>query len=279
MSEPTLPALPDICWPVDWSCADPDWVAGLDDGVKARAEALAASSLRALTGYQVGGCPIRVRPCASGCGNPSGYIEAPVQGGSASALGARVGQWWAHIGVDGNWVNTSCGCRTECSCAYVPEVKLPGPVGEITLVSIDGAVLDASAYRVDNGNRLVRQDGGDWPKCQDMAAPAGGEGTFVVEYLQGYPVDGLGSFAAGKLAIEFAQACTGGSCALPTGVQSITRMGVTLEIPTGMFEGGVTGIVEVDAYIRLWNPNALKVPSQVWSPDIGRPRRTTWSPS
>lgn len=275
MSEPTIPALPDLCWPVSWACVSPEWLEALDADVRARAEALATSTLRSLTAYQVGGCPVIVRPCAEGCAPPR-YMEAVVTSASAGALGARVGPWWPHINVDGKWVNSGCGCTAPCSCTFVPEVILPAPVGRVDEVMIDGAVLDPSTYRVDNGNRLVRTDGGVWPKCQDMAAPHDADGAFSVTYLNAWPVDGLGAYAAGKLAYEFAQACTGGVCGLPNGVQSISRLGVTLEIPLGMFENGVTGITEVDAWVRTYNPYALKMPSTVWTPRSNRTRQTTW---
>jgi hypothetical protein len=274
VSEPPLPPLPDLCWPVDWSCADPSWVEDMDPGVKARAEALAVSTLRSLTAYQVGGCPVTVRPCAESCGRTS-YVAAPVLSGTSSALGGPVGQWWPHIDAGGDWTNTACGCTSGCSCEFVPEVILPGPVGRVDSVYLDGAELDPNAYRVDNGNRLVRMDGGVWPSCQHMARPLGAPGTFGVTYLQGIPVDGLGAFVAGKLAVEFAMACSGGQCALPSGVTSIARQGVTMEVSTGMFPGNVTGIVEVDAWVRIWNPNALVMPSTVWSPDVPRARQVT----
>lgn len=269
-----MPPVPDLCWPVDWSCADDTWVGELDPGVKERAEALAVATLRALTAYQVGGCPVAVRPCAETCGTTT-YLTAPVLGGNSGALGGPVGQWWPHIGPDGNWTNTACGCRSGCSCEFVPEVVLPGVVGIITEVNLDGATLDPSAYRVDNGNRLVRVDGGVWPTCQHMARPAGDPGTFTVVYQPGYPVDALGAWAAGKLAEQFAQACVGGKCSLPSGVQSIAKQGVTMQIGTGAFPGGQTGIVEVDAWVRTWNPNALAMPTTVWSPDINYGRTTT----
>jgi hypothetical protein len=273
MTEEQVPALPDACWPVDWGCADQTWLDELDATVKARSEAMATQVLRSLTAYQVGGCPIVVRPCSVGCGGGS-YTQAPVAGGDHGALGGQVGQWWPHIEA-GQWVNTACGCTTACSCTYVPEVLLPAPVGGIVSVTIDGATLDPSAYRVDDGNRLVRTDGEAWPKCQDMAAPAGEVGTFAVTYFNGALVDGLGAWIAGILAVEFAKACTGGKCRLPSGVQTISRLGVTMEIPSGMFSNGTTGIREVDAWLATWNPYAAKMPSQVWSPDVRVARRPT----
>jgi hypothetical protein len=51
-------------------------------------------------------------------------------------------------------------------------------------------------------------------------------------------------------------------------VTSISRQGVTMELASGLFDQGLTGIREVDVYIASVNPNRLKVPSRVWSPDI-----------
>jgi len=276
---PALPALPDSCWPVDWGCADQVWVTALDPLVKARSEAMATQVLRSLTGYQVGGCPITVRPCAKGCGAGGTYLARPVGPGvHAEALGTAVGPWWASIDVDGQWINTWCGCTTDCSCSYVSEVVLPAPVGGVTEVSIDDVVLDDTAYRVDNGNRLVRLDGKTWPKCQDMTAEVGTPGAFAVTYYNNARPDGLAAWVAGIMAVEFAKSCTGGKCRLPAGVQSISRLGVSMEIPSGLFDQGLTGIREVDSWIRLWNPYSLKSPSSVWSPDVGKARRTTSFP-
>lgn len=277
---PTIPALPDSCWPVDWACADQVWLEALDPSVKARAESMAVQVLRSLTGYQVGGCPVLVRPCAQQCGGGT-YIEAPVNASNAAALGVRVGPWWASIDTTGRWVNTACGCRTACSCTFVPEVVLPGPVGRVVEVVVDDIILEPHTYRVDNGNRLVRTDGGVWPLCQDMAAPPYEIGTFSVVYYQGAAVDGLSAWVAGIMAVEFAKSCTGAKCRLPAGVQSISRMGVSMDIPAGMFENGTTGIREVDAWLRLWNPYHQVSPSQVWSPDLAsaRVRRQTSRPA
>ncbi len=275
MSEPSeLPALPDACWPVDWGCADQEWLEGLDPTVVARAEAMATRVLWSLSGYQIGGCPIIVRPCAKGCGTSS-WTQAVVTGGNSDALGVAVGPWWASIGVDGQWINTACGCTTDCSCSAVPEVVLPSPVGGIVEVIVDGVVLAADSYRVDNGNRLVRTDGGIWPRCQDMAAAHDAPGAFSVEFYNNVRPDGLAAWIAGIMAVEFAKSCTGGKCRLPAGVQSISRQGITMEIPSGLFADGRTGIREVDAWLRVVNPHQVVTPSQVWSPDLRPARRTT----
>lgn len=260
MSE--IPALRDECWPVDTGCCS-----GWDDysaEVQARAEALAVQTLRALTGYQVGGCPIVLRPCSPRCVPSS--IDWYGTGGT----------FRPHITGSGVWVN-SCGCASDCSCSTVREIVLPDPVGAVIEVTVDGVPLPPTAYRVDNGNRLVRMDGEPWPACQEMGKPAGEVGTFTVEYLPAEPVDGLGAYAAGLLACEFAKACSGKKCTLPSGVTQIVRQGVNMTIASGAFTDGLTGIREVDAYITRFNPHGLKMASAVWSPDLKPGRITTWS--
>lgn len=266
MSEPTLPPMPDSCWPVDTTCLT-NWE-DYPPAVQAFAEAMAGQTLRALTGYQVGGCPITVRPCLRGC-EGSSYLIAPVWQGSFP------GAWMSpHIGPSGGWVN-SCGCQGDCSCSSLCEVRLAAPVGEIVEVLLDGVELDPLAYRVDDGNLLTRVDGGCWPSCQDMAADCDSEGAFCVTYLNAHPVDGLGAVAAGVLAGEFAKACSGKACSLPRGVTEISRQGVTFSVSAGVFPDGLTGLTTADAFIRRWNPHTLKLPPRVYSPDLRNPRRTT----
>jgi hypothetical protein len=243
--------------------------------VMALSEALAAQTLRMLTGYRVGGCSTTVRPCNRSC-IPGSWLTAPDLGVLfAGAYGGSFG-FSPYVGPGGQWLN-ACGCTGDgCSCTKVEEVYLPTVVnvGRVDSVVLDGVTLDPSTYRVDNNNRLVRTDGGTWPVCQDMGADSG-EGTFIVTYLDGNEVDGVGAYVAGLLAAEFAKACVNKDCALPANVQSITRQGITMELDPEMFTGGMTGVRTVDSYIRIWNPtNAL--PSGIYSPDAPRGRRTTW---
>jgi len=359
-----------ICYPdsTDWSCVPQTTVDELDPEMKERAEALAWSTLAGLTGHFFSTCPITVRPCRKTCA-PGWRSWAPVPAYSG-------GSFQPHIDPAGYWVN-SCMCASDpCSCGPIHEIVLPGPVGSIVEVLIDGAVLHPSAYRVDNGNRLVRQDGADWPACQDMNKPGGpvyepviienlsntmtvtregqlvqivvepteppqggmfagtlpyvvrggsqtnvydeagvnvgvfvlgggtadiggssGPGfvpfrivyettdapaspdmtsTFSVEYYRGTGPNTMLDYAAGVLAWEFYQACSGNDCRLPAGVTSVSRQGVSFQIATGMFANGMTGIREVDAIIGIYNPNGLKAPPYVSSPDLKPGRVTTY---
>lgn len=269
--------LPDIgiCYPegADWLCtysqedldemiADPAVAL-----VMARSEALAWRALSSLTGGQVGTCPITVRPCLAGCNDSGTWQTAPIGSNRFSPF----------IGVNGRWYN-SCGCpAADCSCVQLCEVVLAGPVGGIEEVWVDGAVLSPTAYRVDNGNRLVRTDAGCWPTCQDMRQDAHGEDSFSVRYYQGAAPDALSKYAAGLLAAEFYKACKNDkTCRLPAGVRSVSRQGVTYEIQTDMFSEGTTGIREVDAVVATYNPFGLRSRPVISSPDFRRPRATTW---
>lgn len=256
MSE-TPPELADCSWPIDVACLGAAWEA-LDPTVQARSVGLASATLRRLTGYRVGGCPVKVRPCKAGCSK--GLLPMYASGfGTAYTPG---------INAQGFWVN-SCGCLTSCSCTELCSIDLPGPVGEVVEVMLNGAVVEAADYTVLD-TRLVWTGEGEcpWPTCQDMSLPDTEDGTFSITYLNAYPVDGLGAYAAAQLAMEFAKACTGGKCRLPTGVTSVTRQGVTYEIAAAAFNDGFTGIREIDAFIAIWNPTSLRQSSRVWSPDM-----------
>lgn len=269
------PAPLDMCWPVNWEVCPSDVFATLTPEARLISEVFAGQTLRMLTGYRVGGCSVTVRPCNRSC-IPGSWLTAPDVG--ALFAGANGGYFGMspYVGAGGAWVN-ACGCAGDgCSCTRVQEVWLPTSVGvgRIDEVTVDGVVLPASAYRIDNGNRLVRQDGEAWPTCQDMNAPLGQVDTWGVTYLDGNPVDGIGSYIAGLLAAEYAKACAGQDCALPTNVQTVTRQGITMNLDPEMFTGGVTGVRAVDSYIRIWNP-LTSLPSGIYSLDAPKGRRMT----
>lgn len=275
-----LPDLPDYCWPVDVSCvgdwndlADNDAPEDPDDNPpiytdvqKARACALAAQSLRMLTAYRVGGCPITVRPAGRACREQT-WRTYPVSGSGSTP--------WQPVDLGGTWLNIGCGHDSACGCGALAQINL-GQASAVLAVKVDGVVLDPSAYRLDpTGGRLVRLDGEGWPLCQNLAAPDTEEGTYSVTYQRGAVVDGLGAFAAGVLAGEFVRACSGGECRLPDNIVRLVRNGVEMTLGAGAFPDDRTGIREVDAYLDRWNPYRHKIAPMVWSPDLARNRRVS----
>jgi hypothetical protein len=250
------------------SCC-PDW-GDLDDDLLCRAIDLAWMTLRSLSGGLVGNCPVLVRPC----------LSAPC---SACADGPLLNPRIVQTGdCESCWTNAPACGGDGCSCGTLSEIVLPGLVAEVWQVRIDGVALPVTSYRVDNGNRLVRTDGKAWPSCQYMdrdvtsADPVVAQGTMGVWYVPGIKPTAAGLWAAGVLTCEFSKACSGGKCRLPSSVTSIARQGVSMDISTGMFPDGMTGIREVDAYLTSINPYAHRTPPRVWSPDLPAHRFTTW---
>lgn len=256
----TLPAFAGCPWPVDESCCDSS---NYDPPKWDLAVAMASATLNRLTGYRVTNCAVKVRPCklSHGAGYAMNYY--------GSTYGSSYSGWTPYINAGGEWINF-CGHTTaDCSCSELCAVQLPGPVGRLDEVKVDGVVLSAANYRLD-GDKLIWTGAGacPWPTCQDLNKADTEVGTFSVTYVNGYPPDSIAAYAAGLLACQFYSACTTGKCSLPPGVVTVVRQGVTLQVVSGSFPGGMTGIREVDAFITMWNPKGRLAPSRVWSPDL-----------
>lgn len=250
-------------WEIDTSCIPEDW-ADFDASVREYATSLASSSLHALTAGRVGGCPITVRPCkpavaclpAYGLYGPGRPLYSP------------------GITAQGLWIN-SCGCETTCACAVSCSVDLPGPVGAVYAIKIDGVEQDLGDFRLDNGTKVVYQGdltlGCPFPTDQDLRLPDTEPGTWSITYLNAVEPDSAASRAAAKLAYQFALACatstTKAKCSLPANVVSVVRTGVSLTLNTGVWPEGTTGIREIDSWIFLYNPNGRRSQTRVLSLD------------
>jgi hypothetical protein len=227
---------------------------------------LATSSLQMLTYYRVGTCPITIRPC-------------PKTRRCSCA-------WNPHVGSDGLWYN-DCPCST--SCWPVSEVNIPGPVGYIESLLVDGAEVDLwnGDWRLDDGHHLVWQGEGasPIPETQDLNKPDSEVGTWSITYSKSYPVLADGRLAVAYLAMEFAKACQPrGKCTLPRGVTSVVRNGVTFSVEAGLFPNGLTGIDIVDQYILKWAPAGSPTKNAtVFDPGrygrTSRPRHTSGVPA
>lgn len=243
-----------ICYPetTDWSCKLTEAeIEAMDEEVRGRSEMLAWLMLARLTGGRLALCPTTVRPCTSRCWGD-----------------------WAPYMQDGRWFN-ACGHQRSwgCDCRTIEQIKLPGEVSGPVTVNIDGVDLEPEAYRIDNGNLLVRQDGQPWPVNQNASLPLGEVGTMGVTYYQGVGPSADLSFAAGLLAVEWYKACLGNDCALPASVTSVTRQGIQFTMPSTI---DTSGIRAVDEIVAGYNPNRLKMPPRIISPDTIRARQRTY---
>jgi hypothetical protein len=142
-------------------------------------------------------------------------------------------------------------------------------VSSIVEVKLNGTVMVTGTYRVDDHRLLVRTDGGTWPLCQDMASPDTADNTWAVTALYGQPVPVSGQFAVGELAAEFAKACVGAACALPSSVSQVARQGVTLDFSqfAEIIKAGLVGLRFCDLFISTFNPQHLQAAPQVYDVD------------
>lgn len=246
-------------WEPDVSCLGSAWDA-IDETIREQSLALATSSLQMLTNNRVGTCPITIRPCPQT---------------------ARCGcDWNPHI-YNGRWVND---CRHRGACAPLTEIDLPGPVGYIESMLIDGVEVDlwGGDWRLDDGHLLVWQGEGTSPVLayQDLNKPDTAVGTWSITYSRSYPVNTDAKIAVAYLALEFAKACGAkGKCSLPRGVSSVVRAGVTFTIEAGLFPSGLTGIELVDAFILKWAPAGSPTRTAVvFDPSKRSPRRVSAVP-
>lgn len=247
-------------WTPNPACLGDDWEA-LTADEQEQALLLATSSLQMLTYYRVGTCPETIRPCPvrakCGCGfNP-------------------------HLDSSGAWVN-SCECETACK--PTSEFAIPGPVGYIESMRVDGVEVDLADgnWRLDNGHILVWQGVGDspLPATQNLNLPDTEVGTWSITYSRSYPVTDDGQLAVAYLAMEFAKACKPkAKCSLPRGVTSVVRNGVSFTVEAGLFPGGLTGIEIVDQYILKWAPAGSPTRNAtVFSPRVAGVRRSSAVP-
>ena len=238
-------------------CCDPsttDPFEGMDSDQQARAFLLARVSLNILTAGVTANCTRTIRPCSPSC-----------------AAQASVWRWsgltWSGPGSE-IWMS-ACGCVTSCGCRSTGALRLPGPIAEVTEVTIDGTALAEGDYWLDS-NGLHRTDGTPWPTTQDMDAPLGSPDTFGVTYRPGYALGPLGELAYGALTCEMAKAVCGKKCSLPASVKSVARNGVVMELSDGLFPGGQTKIRSVDTFVTWVNPHALKSAPTVLTPEMMR---------
>lgn len=268
----------DICYPsdTDWSAAYPkeseyEKAREANEAMFEMAEMYAWSVLASLTNYRIGTCPITVRPCVQRALVGTSYLTAVVGRGNSGALGlASIGQFNPYK-TGGSWVN-GCGCQRSCECSTLPEVYVPGPVTKIVDVRVDGEIVPRSAYKIFDGNRLVRVDDGTWPLCQDLAATD--DDAFTITYYRGAFPNAMVRFAAGVLANEYLLDFNHSEeCRLPETLRSLSRSGESYDFEVAP---GKTGITEVDRVIDIYNPHALRAPVIVASADDYPAPIQTW---
>lgn len=248
---------------LDTSCCAEFW-ATLSPAEQLAATNAATFVVWAATGRRYGLCDITVRPCGPWCSD-NGIVGYSWDSGSFIPYIAG-----------GVWRNCWCGMAAGCCCEPSQQVYLPGPVASVTSVTQDGVVVNAANWRVDDGRWLVRTDGVAWTQCQNYDVDSG-VGTLIVAYQRGTAVPAHLLTAAGIYACEWAKACRGTTCELPSRVVTLSRQGTTFQMTDvdSLLSRGLTGIQRVDQLIALENPHGLTHRMRLYSPDVDLPRTVT----
>lgn len=243
--------------------------------IQAAATALAAGLMWAATGRRYGLCDITIQPCN------------PLQGGTDYRVYPAIYDSWGggesgllgpYIDVEGTWRNAYCGSSCGCATRQGCQIELAGPTTKerISQVTVAGDVVDPDAYVVFDGYLLTRVDGQCWPTCNlpTNQSPPG----FTVAYSRGDPIPPAIQVAFETVGCEFAKACAGGNCRLPTRLSNLSRQGVEVDvadISTAWAAMMRTNIPLVDQAIAADNPGQLRQRPEVFSPDLPAPRMLT----
>lgn len=247
------------------TCAYPDlgtWggrkPAEAETDAVAQAESLAWQTMLDLSAGRVTPCPVTVRPMFERQGWMSTWLTAPagVWAGGDNELLWLPNDAILYSSLLGGALQTH---RT---------LHLERPVTKIASITIDGTTLDPTLYRLDD-QVVVRNDGQAWPITNDLTKTSG-TGVFEVTYYRGYRPGSSFVWATGTLAAEFYLTFTGVKSRLPERVTTVTRQGVTFQLPATLFDDGRTGIREVDVVLRHYNPSGLRQQTVIASPDTVR---------
>lgn len=233
--------------------------------VKTQAVTAASEILYSLSGSRwPGSCSETIRPCLN-----QGTVWYAAMWPSAYG-------WWP---ADWPTPPGSCQCSSAggCGCGDVPQIPLGrDDVTEVSNVTINGTVLAATSYRLDEGYWLVRTDGAGWPCCQNLANDLGEADTWSVTFTFGSTPPEAGKLAATSLAAELILGCVGSSeCRIPNRATTVTREGVTYALldPQPFLEARRTGLYEVDLWLASVNPASNVRRARIFSPDVASARR------
>ena len=246
--------------------ADPGDVLRLRVAIRA-----AVATLSALLGHRYVVRCVTVRPCSSG----------PRAGGLGGPRPTGDGGWWiAYQDGNGGWHNFDPCTAGRCDPLGRGAVELPtrwGTVREVTRVEVDGAVIANTGYALESvrGRAILYRTGvdgcgGAWP-TQDLGLPLGCPGTWAATLKAGTPPPPGTALHVSTLATEFYNLCGDAEdtdCRIPRDWVSVSRDGVTVSRvdPSVMLAQRLTGLAEVDAWIRAHNPHRLVSPVTVAGP-------------
>jgi hypothetical protein len=228
-------------------------------------QALAAATelLWAASGRRFGTSTLTVRPTSRQHGGWFDYMSWPW---ITSFMADTAWSMWP-----GAWLLPLPFCGDGESIPRLHQIDLVQmPVASVNSVTVDGIVLDPSAYRVDAWQYLVRLDGGDWPWAQNLNLDTTHPGTWAVNFTFGQAPPLTGALACGELAREIALYTAGDkTCRLAARTTNTNRQGVaqTMTPIATLLASGVTGLFLCDAFLAQFNRKNLRSRGRIYRAD------------
>lgn len=164
------------------------------------------------------------------------------------------------------------------------------PIRSVESVTVDG--VEITDYDIVNTSTIVlpKRCGNEWLWTSGVSWSGRGPvplnwwdssathclRTVIVDYTYGAQAPEGIENAINILAEEIEKAYAGDdSCVLPSRVTEMASRGVTMEMlsPNFFIESGLTGIPEVDTFVKIHNPPAAKARARVYSADFRPGRR------
>lgn len=248
----------DVCAPCNTYDFDP---ALLEDSLL-----VASDVLFNLTGRRWnGGCQDTVRPCVQ-------YAHPDTR---RSVRYTDWGRYLTHWGTVPGHRWSGCPCFSQVELGQVPLM-------DIIEVVVDGEILDAERYRIDDRRWLVYIPESDdalvqgWPCCTGTDD----EDRFEVTFIGGTapPIGGIR--AAAIYGCELALACAGSDeCRLPEAVSAVTRQGVTVTVndPNVLVQNGLVGLRDVDMWVQSVLLGDKRRQATVVVPEFARQKVRRWN--
>lgn len=150
-------------------------------------------------------------------------------------------------------------------------IPLRGPNSEIVSVTIDGANVAASAYRIVHHqgiDYLMRIDGEAWPSANSFDSSDSSNWSFTVRYGRG--PDKITRDAVNELACELAEDFDGRKTMLPPGITSLNLQGASaqLEDMAEALRDGNENMPAVARFLGIYNPTGTRFRSGIYSPEL-----------
>lgn len=180
---------------------------------------------------------------------------------------ARVRPVWLRAGHEVRSRFDTFGSERRYGGACV--IPLRGPATTVLDVTIDGATIDPTTYKLIDGHYLLRKTG-SWPTCNDLRLDATEAGTWTITYEWGNPIVFLARQASLELACELVKFSLGRPNRLPRGVTSanVQGVGVTARTLSETLRDAEEPIPAVARFLSVYAPDGAGITSAIWSPEL-----------